>query len=565
MGHVDVSGVRFELPDGRVLLDDVSFRVGEGAKVALVGANGAGKTTLLRLVTGDLQPHAGGVARSGGLGVMRQMLTQGNDGQTVHDLLLSVAPPRVRAAATRVDKAEVAMMEADIELTQMRYAEALSEWSDAGGYDIEVLWDVCTVAGLGVPYDKAKYRDLRTLSGGEQKRLVLEALLRGPDEVLLLDEPDNFLDVPGKLWLEERLLESPKTVLFVSHDRELMNNTATRVVTVELGAAGNTVWVHPGGFATYHQARRDRFARLEELRKRWDEEHAKLRALMLMYKQKAAYNSDMASRYQAAVTRLRRFEDAGPPENQPREQHVTMRLKGGRTGKRAVICERLELTGLMKAFDLEVWYGERVAVLGSNGSGKSHFLRLLAAGGSDPDVQHRPVGDVPIKRVEHFGRARLGARVRPGWFVQTHEHPELVGRTLLEILHRGDTGLDGRGRAGMPREQAARALDRYELAHASEQKFESLSGGQQARLQILLLELSGATLLLLDEPTDNLDVESAEALEDGLEAFEGTVIAVTHDRWFTRGFDRFLVFGADGSVYESDEPVWDEGRVQRAR
>ncbi len=565
VGHVDVSGVRFELPDGRVLLDDVSFRVSEGAKVALVGANGAGKTTLLRLVTGDLQPHAGGIARSGGLGVMRQMLTQGNDGLTVHDLLLSVAPPRVRAAAARVEEAEVAMMEADVELTQMRYAEALSEWSDAGGYDIEVLWDVCTVAGLGVPYDKAKYRDLRTLSGGEQKRLVLEALLRGPDEVLLLDEPDNFLDVPAKLWLEERLLESPKTVLFVSHDRELMNNTATRVVTVELGAAGNTVWVHPGGFATYHQARRDRFARLEELRKRWDEQHAKLRALMLMYKQKAAYNSDMASRYQAAVTRLRRFEDAGPPENQPREQHVTMRLRGDRTGKRAVICKRLGLTGLMKAFDLEVWYGERVAVLGSNGSGKSHFLRLLAAGGSDPDVEHRPVSEVPIKHVEHSGRARLGARVRPGWFLQTHEHPELVGRTLLEILHRGDTGHDGRGRAGMPREQAARALDRYELAHASEQKFESLSGGQQARLQILLLELSGATLLLLDEPTDNLDVESAEALEEGLEAFEGTVVAVTHDRWFTRGFDRFLVFGADGSVYESEEPVWDEGRVQRAR
>ena len=97
------------------------------------------------------------------------------------------------------------------------------------------------------------------------------------------------------------------------------------------------------------------------------------------------------------------------------------------------------------------------------------------------------------------------------------------------------------------------------------QKFEHLSGGQQARFQILLLELSGATLLLLDEPTDNLDVESAEALEAGLEAFEGTVIAVTHDRWFARGFDRFLVYGADGSVYESDGPVWDEERVRRAR
>jgi ATPase subunit of ABC transporter with duplicated ATPase domains len=202
----------------------------------------------------------------------------------------------------------------------------------------------------------------------------------------------------------------------------------------------------------------------------------------------------------------------------------------------------------------------RVAVLGSNGSGKSHFLRLLAAGGSDPDVEHRPVDDVPIQPVRHTGRAKLGARVRPGWFVQTHAHPELIGRTLLEILHRGDAHRDG-----MAREQASRVLDRYELAHAAEQTFESLSGGQQARFQILLLELSGATLLLLDEPTDNLDVESAEALEDGLEQFEGTVLAVTHDRWVARGFDRFVVFGADGSVYESDEPVWDEGRVERVR
>ncbi|MEO5711012.1 MAG: ATP-binding cassette domain-containing protein [Nocardioidaceae bacterium] len=558
MGHVDVAGVRYELPDGRVLLDDVSFRVGEGAKVALVGANGAGKTTLLRIVTGDLVAHAGAVTRTGGLGVMRQMVGAGST--SVADLLLSVSPPRVREAAAHVEACELALMDTDDEKTQMRYAEALSEWADAGGYETEVVWDVCAIAGLGVPYDRAKYRDLTTLSGGEQKRLVLEFLLRGPDEVLLLDEPDNFLDVPGKLWLEERINESKKTILFISHDRELLNNTATRVVTVELGAAGNTVWTHPGGFATYHDARRDRFARFEEMRRRWDEEHAKLKALVLRYKIKAEYNDGLASQYKAAQTRLRKFEEAGPPTAQPREQSVTMRLKGGRTGKRAVVCEAVELTGLMKPFDLEVWYGERVAVLGSNGSGKSHFLRLLASGGSDPDVEHRPVSEVQVLPVPHTGKARLGARVRPGWFVQTHEHPELLGRTLLEILHRGDDHRDG-----MPREPAARALDRYELAHASEQKFESLSGGQQARFQILLLELSGATLLLLDEPTDNLDVESAEALEDGLEAFDGTVLAVTHDRWFARGFDRYLVYGADGSVYESDGPVWDEGRVTRAR
>jgi len=452
------------------------------------------------------------------------------------------------------------MMERDDEATQLRYAQALADWADAGGYDAEVLWDTCTVAALGVPFEKAQWRETRTLSGGEQKRVVLEALLRGPDEVLLLDEPDNFLDVPGKRWLEESLRATAKTVLFVSHDRELLARTATRVVTVELGAGGNTVWTHGGGFATYHEARRERFTRLEELRRRWDEEHAKIKALVLMYKQKAAYNDGLASRYQAALTRLRMFEEAGPPQAIPLQQDVRIRLRGSRTGKRAVICEQLELTGLMKPFDFEVWYGDRVAVLGSNGSGKSHFLRLLAAGGSDPDVEHRPVDDSRIAPVAHTGRARLGARVRPGWFAQTHEHPELVGRTLLDILWRGDSH-----RSGMGREEASRALDRYELAHAAEQTFESLSGGQQARLQILLLELSGATLLLLDEPTDNLDLVSAEALEEGLAAFDGTVLAVTHDRWFARGFDRFLVFGADGSVYESDEPAWDEGRVDRVR
>lgn len=560
-----MAGVRYELPDGRVLLDDVSFRVGEGAKVALVGANGAGKTTLLRIITGDLTPHAGVVTRSGGLGVMRQAVGAGlGEAPTVADLLLSVAPPRIRAAAYDVDACERTLMDTDDEKAQMAYAHALSEYADAGGYDLEVTWDVCTTAALGVSYERAKYRELGTLSGGEQKRLVLEYLLRGPDEVLLLDEPDNFLDVPGKIWLEGRIRESAKTVLMISHDRELLDNTATRVVTVELASggqgAGNSVWTHPGGFGSYHQARQDRFARFEELRRRWDEEHAKLKQLVLHYKIKAEYNDGMASQYRAAQTRLRKFEEAGPPTEQPREQQVTMRLKGGRTGKRAVVCEQLELTGLMKPFDLEVWYGERVAVLGSNGSGKSHFLRLLAAGGTRPDKEHEPVGDVTIKPVEHRGIAKLGARVRPGWFVQTHEHPELVGRTLLEILHRGDERRDGMGR-----EQASRVLDRYELSASADQRFESLSGGQQARFQILLLELSGATLLLLDEPTDNLDVQSAEALEEGLEAFEGTVLAVTHDRWFARGFDRFLVYGADGEVYESDGPVWDEGRVARVR
>jgi sulfate-transporting ATPase len=546
MGYVDVAGAGFVLPDGRELFADVSFRVGEGAKVALVGPNGAGKTTLLRMVAGDLPMQTGAVARSGGLGVMRQFIGMIGDDRTLEDLALSLVEPALRAAGERLAAAAAALDAS--ERSQIRYANALTQWGESGGYDAEVLFDTVAVAILGKPWDEVRQRPVRTLSGGQQKRFALDLLLRGSDEVLLLDEPDNFLDVPGKRWLEGRLRESAKSVLYVSHDRELLAQTADRVVAVEGGSA----WTHPGGFASWHAARANRHERLLESRRRWDEEHEKLRELVLTLKQKATYNDGMASRYQAAQTRLRKFEEAGPPPMPPKEQSLRMNLRGGRTGKRAVICTQLELEDLTFPFDLEVWYGDRVAVLGANGTGKSHFLRLLAAGGTAPEPDNKPVDGAPLAHVAHAGTARLGARVRPGHFSQTHDRPELLERTLVEILWRGDDHRSGMDRAG-----AMKALNRYELAAQGDQRFGTLSGGQQARFLVLLLELSGATLLLLDEPTDNLDLASAEALEEGLRAFSGTVVAVTHDRWFTRSFDRFVLFRGDGEVVETPEPVWD--------
>ncbi len=538
MGHVDVQRVAYVLPDGRELFSEVAFRVGEGAKTALVGANGTGKTTLMRIIAGDLVPGEGTVVAEGGVGVMRQFIGSITD-QEVRDLLLDLAPPAVSEAGRGLAAAELAMMEADDEKTQMAYAQALADWGDAGGYEAEVLWDVCTTAALGVGFEQCQFRSLSTLSGGEQKRLALEALLRGPAQVLLLDEPDNYLDVPGKRWLEAALADSTKTVLFISHDRELLSRTANRVVTIE----AHGTWVHGGGFAGYPEARQARRDRLADEHKRWDAERERLRMLMITLREQAKISPDMASRYRAMQTRYERYVEAGPPPEQVVDQQVTMKLGGGRTGLRALTIAGLELTGLMQPFDLEVFYGERVAVLGSNGSGKSHFLRLLA--GQD---------------VRHTGVVKLGARVEPGWFNQTHDAPDLAGRTLAEVLHRGDDR-----RRGLERGQAVGALRRYELHGQADQPFDRMSGGQQARFQVLLLELSGATMLLLDEPTDNLDLESAEALEAGLAAFDGTVLAVTHDRWFARGFGRFLVFGSDGVVRETPEPVWDEARVVRAR
>ncbi|HEV7193181.1 MAG TPA: ATP-binding cassette domain-containing protein [Jatrophihabitantaceae bacterium] len=539
MGYVDISGLRYALPDGRLLLHDVDFRVGEGTRSALVGANGTGKTTLLRLIAGDLPIQEGAISRSGGLGVMRQFIGSVRDSTTVQEFLVGLSPDPIREAWDALAATELALMDRDDERTQLDYAHALAHWGDCGGYEAEVLWDTVAVSSLGIPYESCKYRELETLSGGEQKRLALEFLLRGPDDVLLLDEPDNYLDVPGKRWLEDRLNDTAKSLLFVSHDRELLANVADRIVTVE----GGTVWVHGGGFASYHDARAHKHERMAEVRRRWDEEHERLRELVRTLQQQAKNSPDMASRYRAMCTRLERFEAAGPPPDRPRDQSVAMRLRGGRTGVRAVTCAELELTGLMQPFDAEIFYGERVGVLGANGAGKSHFLRLLG-------------GDA----VAHTGEWRLGARVVPGLFAQTHAHPDWHGSVLVELLWRGDDG-----RAGLDRGRAMGALRRYGLDQQGDQSFGSLSGGQQARFQILLLELSGATLLLLDEPTDNLDVLSAEALEEALTAFEGTVLAVTHDRWFARSFDRFLIFGAEGTVYPSDDPVFDETRVLRPR
>jgi ATPase subunit of ABC transporter with duplicated ATPase domains len=531
MGHLRVENLAYLLGDGRPLLTEVSFSLGNGARGALVGPNGAGKTTLLRLIAGELEPFAGKVSSTGGLGILRQFSTPTGSGATVRDLLLSVSTPQLRAAAEKVARSELALAGGGSD-AQLSYAEALTEYGDAGGYDAEVAWDHAATAALGARFQDVAGRDVNSLSGGEQKRLALEALLNGSDEVLLLDEPDNYLDVRAKEWLAEALCASRKTVLLVTHDRQFLADVADRIVTVE----GGGVWVHGGGLSTYAEARRARTERIEDMRTRWNEERSRLRRLVHELGQRAANDNSAGSALRGASARLRRLESEGPPQPPPRPQKVRVQLRGGRTGKRALSCEGLELTGLARAFDLELWYGERLAVIGANGTGKSTLLRLLA-----------DLGQEGRSSIPHTGEVRFANGSDPGYFDQTHVRPDLEGQKLGAILDE---------RFGLTRNDAMWALARYELAPAAKQTYESLSGGQQARLQILLLELAGSRLLLLDEPTDNLDLASADALQAGLETFEGTVMAVTHDRWFAADFDRYLFFSPDGLVSESEAPSW---------
>ncbi|MEZ5167732.1 MAG: ATP-binding cassette domain-containing protein [Acidimicrobiales bacterium] len=482
----------------------------------------AGKTTIVHLVTGERSGADGTISVQGSLGVMNQLVGSLDATITLNELYVSLSGSEIRAAAARLQRAERRLASGDDD--GMRYAEALDVWGGVGGYDAEVLWEECAHRVVELPWSEARDRPMATFSGGEQKRLALELLLRSDHDVLVLDEPDNFLDVPGKEWLAERLRVTPKTVLFVSHDRALLAATTDKVITIEAAGA----WTHGESFTTWHDAREHRLALISDEQRRWADERRRLVNHLREQKRRAAMSDANASRARAAETRLRHFDDAGPPPERAREQKIEMRLTGSRTGKEVVVCDQLELTDLTFPFDLDLWFGERLAVVGRNGTGKSHFLRLLAGAA-----------------VDHHGSWKLGARVVPGLFHQTHDHPELRGRTPVEILQDRE----------VPRGSAMAHLRRYELVGTAEQPWETLSGGQQARLQILLLEVDGANLLLLDDPTDNLDVASADALEAGLEVFEGTVVCVSHDRWFLRSFDRFLAFADDGEVVEVDDPA----------
>jgi ATPase subunit of ABC transporter with duplicated ATPase domains len=525
MGVVEVSSLSYSIPGGRVLFEDASFRVGDGAHVALIGANGAGKTTLLRLIARLDHPKAGFFHVDGRIGLMQQFIGTFGASTTVRDFLLSLSPRSVQDASAALRQTEKVIHGPHGASAQMRYADALAAWGEVGGYEHEVLWDTCCTSALRLPLDAAGQRSLTTLSGGEQKRLALEFLFRSEADILLLDEPDNFLDIAGKRWLEATMNGSPKTILFVSHDRALIAATANRIVTLE----GRGTWTHVGSFESYLEARSSRIARIEEERRRYRQEHDRLQAAMKEFKRRAAMNDKFASKARSMEKRIEKFEKTRGPRAQPEDQDIRVRLGGDRTGKIALQVRELFLPGLVEPFSTEIFFGERVAVLGPNGTGKSHFLKLLGG-----------------ETIAHGGEWRLGARVKPSLFSQLHEKPELAEAPIVDVL---------RGK-GMDHSSAMAGLRRYELSDVSTNPFPLLSGGQQARFQLLLIECEKPTMLLLDEPTDNLDVDSAEALEEGLIDYTGTVIAATHDRWFMQLFDRFLLFDLNGSVEETLKPPY---------
>ena len=516
MSSIVVSELAYAPPGADQLFFDVSFGVAPGEHAAIVGANGVGKSTILRILSGVLEADDGEFTVNGTYLSMTQDVGMSRPTDTLREMLIEVAPPVLRDAGRRLIAAERAL--ADGSDDGMGYAEALADWGDLGGYELETRWHAAADRSVKTSIDDFSTRLVSELSGGERKRLVLDLLLTSGSDVLLLDEPDNYLDIPTREWLEDQILASKSTILMVSHDRKLLERVATKIVVVE----GSGCWVHGGSYGTFPEARAKRQEQLGDDLKRWNDEERRLFHHMKIMKQRAAQNFKNATKANAAETRWEKFVAAGPPPPPVPDQQIHVRLRGADAARRVVKIEGLGIGDLFLPFSDEVYHGERVGLIGPNGTGKTHLLDVLA-GKSDVEV----------------GTMQFGPRTSVGMFTQVNNRPEFQNRQALDIVR--DRLVD--------EEKSMRALARYGLHQNARQEFPTLSGGQKARLEILCLELDGHNVLLLDEPTDNLDIESSEALEQALDGFEGTVIAVSHDRTFLESLDRFIMITDDGEVF----------------
>ena len=519
MSHITVAELEYAPPGADSLFFDLSFSVAPGEHAAIVGVNGVGKSTILRILAGELTPDDGSFSIGGTMLRMTQDVGMSDPDLTLRDLLIDVAPPALRDAGRALVTAERAMMAGESD--GVEYAERLADWGDLGGYELEGRWEAAAHRSIKTPVSDLATRKIGELSGGERKRLVLDVLLTSGADVLLLDEPDNYLDVPTRSWLEEQIQTCPSTILLVSHDRTLLSRVATKVICVE----GSGSWTHGGSYETFPEARAKRQEKLGDDLERWNTEERRLFQHMKIMKQRAAQNFKNATKANAAETRWEKFVKAGPPPPPVPDQQILVRLRGADSARRVIRLTDVSIGDLFLPFSHEVMFGERVGLIGPNGTGKTHLLAALA-GTASADA-------------EVTGRIEFGPRTTVGMFTQVNDRPEFRGRTCLDIVR--DRRYD--------EEAAMKALSRYRIGRQSRQEFQTLSGGQKARLEILCLELDGHNVLLLDEPTDNLDIESSEALEGALDGFDGTVVAVSHDRTFLERLDRFVMITDDGEVF----------------
>lgn len=504
----------------RPIFRELSWAIQHDQKIGLVGPNGAGKSSLLRLITGEYTPEPGGSltrAKGTNVGYLPQEVELEADAN-VFEITLAGNPRwhEVQVALEQVEKrmADPQVYENPKALTRAvdEQARLLEEYDRMGGDSYpgraaEILM------GLGLSaHDLGK--TISQLSGGQKKLVGLARLLLNQPDVLLLDEPDNHLDLDGKAFLERLIRDYPGAVVLVSHDRYLLDAVVTHIAEIEDGH----LTVFAGDYSMFIVDKEERLARQEELYQIQQREISRLEMARKRYALWTQMNDKFASRMHAMEARIERIQRLERPVLERRRMALDL---GGWQGSNKV----LELSGASKSFNGQVVldgldglvrHGDRVGVVGPNGAGKSVLLRLILAAAQANGTS------LPAE-VPEQGEVRVGPSIKTGYYAQEHEtlSPEM---TLLETVRRASP---------ISESGAVAFLNRFLFPYPrASQKVKELSGGERSRLQLALLVLSGANFLLLDEPTNNLDIASAEVLEEALTDFVGTVLVISHDRYF---------------------------------
>ncbi|MBN1285902.1 MAG: ABC-F family ATP-binding cassette domain-containing protein [Anaerolineae bacterium] len=532
--HIDHVTVNYA---GRIIFRDLTTAIGDHDRTGLVGPNGSGKSTLLKLIAGVLAPDEGAVARLGdvSVGYLPQDIEL-TPGRTVLEEAM-VLPPELARIEEALAKVEAQLADpaiygdaAKLARALDRQARLLEEYDRLGGERHastirELLRHLGFTEGdLGLPTE--------ALSGGQKKMVLLARLMAEAPDVLLLDEPDNHLDLDAKQRLEKLINQYGGAIVIVSHDRYLLDETVTQIAELEDGK----LTAYPGNYSAYATEREIRRLRQQQMYVAQQKQITQIEAAIARFELWASMVVDERHARQARSRRkmLDRMEERGEIIEAVKERrNMSLDQLTGWRGSNKV----LEFKGLTMGFNgdllfldlnLLLWHGERVGLIGPNGAGKSVLFQLLLG-------QMQPLD----------GMIKFGPSVKVGYYAQEHEPlDEWLDRTPIDLL---------RDVLPMSESVAVTHLIKFLFTYEQvRQPIRTLSGGERSRLQIMALMLQRPNLLLLDEPTNNLDIPSVEVLEGALDEFEGSVLVISHDRYFLdRAVDRVIELN-DGAlrVYE---------------
>ena len=514
---------------GNSIFRDIDLEIMEGERIGLVGENGGGKSTLFKLLAGKDTPTEGVISRRRNLtiGYLAQEADPGQSHKTVFEAVSEVTqelvdlPLMLSQLEARMADPEVASDPDLMKAILDEYGKAQERFDALGGYTLEHKVEA-VLHGLG--FGPAWYDlEVGSLSGGEKKLVNLARFLIKAPDLLLLDEPDNHLDLDAKAWLEQYIQSYPGTVLIISHDRQLLDHAVKKIFELEDGK----ISAYFGNYSYYFEERQRRLLKQNELYAVQQGEIKRLETSMRQLKGWSKLNDKFATRAEDMAKRVERAKQESVDRPILNRDKIKVNLDADRSGK--IVLEVKELSKsfdervLFEPFDLTILYGERVGIVGANGSGKTTLLKTM-------------MELIPLDS----GSVKIGASVVVGYYAQEQE-----------TLPFDSTPLDFVRRIKPINEPQAISFLRgllfsYEDIHTSIRR---LSGGEKSRLQIARLMLTDANFLLLDEPTNNLDIASVEVLEAALEEFEGTILTVSHDRYFLdKIVTKIVAISDDGSV-----------------